>query len=215
MPPTQPHAAVTTPALPSNLIHPLASVTEHLDYPRLFPSPQPPEVELGCGDASFLVQLAQRHPDHNFIGVERLLGRIRKLDRKGRRHGLSNLRGIRLEAAYFLEYLLPPGSVHTLHVYFPDPWPKVRHHHHRLVNDRFPSLAHAALVPGGCVYLRTDDPPYFEQMQAVFAAASGFSAVPTPDDLASLLTDFEREFNAKGKPTLRAAYLKSAGSAGR
>ena len=80
-------------------------------------------MELGCGDASFLVDYARRHPERNFIGVERLLGRLRKLDRKGRRAGLTNLRGVRIESSYFLEYLLPPHSVSALHVYFPDPWP--------------------------------------------------------------------------------------------
>jgi hypothetical protein len=86
--------------------------------------PQPLEVELGCGDASFLVEYARRNPAKNFIGVERLLGRLQKLDRKGRRAGLKNLRGVRIESAYFLQYLLPPHSAQALHIYFPDPWPK-------------------------------------------------------------------------------------------
>jgi tRNA (guanine-N7-)-methyltransferase len=98
------------------------------------------------------------------------LGRLRKLDRKGRRLGLTNLRGVRIECGYFLEYLLPPGSVAALHVYFPDPWPKKKHRHRRLINERFPELARRVLQPGGVVYLRTDDADYFAQMQAVFGA---------------------------------------------
>ena len=140
-----------------------------LTWPIFFPS-QPLEVELGSGDGSFLVEYARRHPGHNFIGVERLLGRIRKLDRKGRRAGFTNLRGVRLECSYFLEYLLPPGSVVALHVYFPDPWPKRRHWVRRLINGRFPILARQALAPGGTVYLRTDDGDYFRQMVTVFDA---------------------------------------------
>src|SRR5689334_15451458 len=93
-----------------NLIYPLPSVVERLELATLFPQSQPLEVELGCGDASFIAEYAARHPDRNFVGVERLLGRIRKLDRKGRRRGLINLRGVRIECAYFLEYLLPPRS---------------------------------------------------------------------------------------------------------
>ena len=69
-------------AVPS-LIHELGSIVEPLDLVALFPARQPLEVELGCGDATFLANYAQLHPDCNFIGVERLLGRIRKLDRKG------------------------------------------------------------------------------------------------------------------------------------
>ncbi|MEI9864135.1 MAG: hypothetical protein WDN00_06205 [Limisphaerales bacterium] len=84
-----------------------------------FQKPQPLEVELGCGDASFLAEYARRNLERNFIGVERLLGRMQKLDRKGRRAGLTNLRGVRIESAYFLQYLLPPNSASALHIYFP------------------------------------------------------------------------------------------------
>jgi tRNA (guanine-N7-)-methyltransferase len=135
-----------------------------------------------------------------------LLGRIRKLDRKGRRLGLANLRGIRIECTYFLRYLLPPGSADVLHVYFPDPWPKKKHRKYRLVNECFPALAQRALKPGGVVHLRTDDADYFEQMQSVFEAAPVFRPLDTPAELSGVLTDFERDFVAEGKATQRASY---------
>lgn len=134
----------------------------------MFAVPRPLEVELGSGDGSFLLAWAAAHPGRNFIGIERLLGRIRKLDRRGRREGLENLRGLRIEAAYALEYLLPPESVEALHVYFPDPWPKRRHHKNRLINEAFPGLAYRVLRAGGVVHLRTDDAAYFERMRVVF-----------------------------------------------
>ncbi len=191
-----------------SLIYALRSIVERIDLRRLFPREQALEVELGSGDGSFLVEYARRHPAHNFIGVERLLGRIRKLDRKGRRAGLTNLGGVRIECSYFLEYLLPPHSAVALHVYFPDPWPKRKHQRHRLLNARFPTLASQALAPGGAVYLRTDDPAYFEQMKGVFAADSRFRPVETPRGLADLITDFEKDFQGRGIQTLRAAYRK-------
>jgi tRNA (guanine-N7-)-methyltransferase len=144
----------------------------------------------------------------NFIGVERLLGRIQKLDRKGRRAGLSNLRGVRIESSYFLQHLLPPLSAAALHIYFPDPWPKKKHRKHRLVVGNFPALAGAALASGGVVYFRTDDADYFTQMIEVFTASGEFQEVETPAELAKLPTDFEREFVARGVQTLRAAYQK-------
>ena len=189
-----------------NLIFALRSIVEPLDLAELFSKPQPLEADLGCGDASFLVEYARRHPERNFIGVERLLGRISKLDRKGRRAGLVNLRGVRIESSYFLQYLLPPHAASALHVYFPDPWPKKRHHKNRLINDSFPALARSALTPGGVVYLRTDNADYFRQMTEVFAADNHFQNVETPVELAELPTDFERDFNSKGIQTLRAAY---------
>jgi tRNA (guanine-N7-)-methyltransferase len=196
--------------LPESLLFQLPSVIEPLGLNALFPKPQPVEVELGCGDASFLVEYACRQPGKNFIGVERLLGRIQKLDKKGRRLNLANLRGIRIESAYFLEYLLPPHRAEAIHIYFPDPWPKKKHRRHRLINESFPVLAHRALAAGGTVFLRTDDVDYFQQMNEAFGAAQKFEKVETPLSLAEITTDFEREFNAQGIPTLRAAYrLKS------
>ncbi len=193
-----------------NLICQLSSILKPFDLAELFPSTQPLEVELGCGDASFLVEYARRHPDRNFIGVERLLGRLRKLDRKGQRTGLTNVCGVQIESSYFLQYLLPSHSVSVLHIYFPDPWPKKKHHKNRLINESFPRLARAALGPGGVVYLRTDDADYFAQMNAVFGAAAGFQKAETPPALLDLLTDFEREFHARGIPTLCAAYRMPA-----
>jgi tRNA (guanine-N7-)-methyltransferase len=193
-------------ALPMSLIYTLPSIVERIDLAQLFPRWQPLEVELGSGDSSFLVEYARQNAGRDFLGVERLLGRIRKLDRKGRRAGLMNLCGVRIESAYFLEYLLPPHSAAALHIYFPDPWPKRKHRRNRLINERFPALARQALAPGGTVYLRTDDQDYVEQMLAVFAADPTFRPVETPSELSSLLTDFEKGFQARGIKTLRAAY---------
>jgi len=195
---------------PDALIHRLASVVERLDWTAVYPVPQPVEVELGSGDGSFLAQYAQLHPERNFLGVERLLGRLRKLERKGRRAGLQNLRGLSLEAGYFVKYLLLPESVQAFHVYFPDPWPKRKHRSRRLVNERFPELARRALAPGGAVYLRTDNAEYFRQMQEVFSAHPGFELVETPPELSAALTDFERDFQGRGIQTLRLAYRRKA-----
>ncbi len=189
-----------------SLLYGLPSILQRIELTNIFPRAQPVEVELGSGDGSFLVEYAAQHPEHNFIGVERLLGRIRKMERKGLRSGLRNLLGVRIESSYFLEYLLPPNSATALHVYFPDPWPKRKHRRHRLINERFPTLAQQALVPGGMVYLRTDDQNYFEQMMEVFAARPPFRPMPTPAELVQLRTDFEKDFEARGIKTLRAAY---------
>jgi tRNA (guanine-N7-)-methyltransferase len=191
-----------------NLNLALSSIVIPLDVQTLFPNQQPLEIELGCGDASFLVEYARRNLDKNFIGVERLLGRLQKLDRKGRRLGLANLRGVRIESTYFLQYLLPAHSASAMHIYFPDPWPKKKHRKFRLINEKFPVLARTALTPEGTVFLRTDDPDYFGQMNEVFQADTNFQAVETPEILAEIKTDFERAFNSKGIPTLRAAFQR-------
>jgi tRNA (guanine-N7-)-methyltransferase len=193
-------------AAPPTLIHALQSILEPIPLAALFVRNAPLDVELGSGDGSFLVAYAAAHPERNFLGVERLLGRLRKTDRKGRRAGLANLRLLRIEAAYFLEYLLPDQSVTALHVYFPDPWPKRKHTKHRLINERFASLAARVLVPGGQVYLRTDHADYFTQMRQVFAGHAGFAAFETPADLAGHYTDFEVAYRTSASPICRAAY---------
>lgn len=200
--------AETVLAPKSSLIYELPSILERLELTKLFTTTQPLEVELGCGDASFLAEYARLNPAVNFLGVERLLGRVRKVDRKGRRLGLANLCGVRIESAYFLEFLLPRHSAQALHIYFPDPWPKKKHRRFRLINERFTALAWQALVPGGIVYLRTDDADYFQQMTEVFGLDKRFRPVETPENLAVVLTDFERGFNAEGIPTRRAAYRR-------
>ena len=192
----------------ATLIYRLVSVTDRLDWRVLFPAEHPVELELGSGDGSFLVRYAALHPEVNFLGVERLLGRLNKIDRKARRAGLTNVRGLRLEAAYLLEYMIPPASLAAVHVYFPDPWPKRRHRANRLINARFTEITSRALMTQGCIYLRTDDADYFAQMQEVFAANPAFRLVETPESLASVRTDFEEEFNGRGIPTLRAAYQR-------
>jgi tRNA (guanine-N7-)-methyltransferase len=183
-----------------------ASYVEKLRVRDLFVTGQPLEVELGAGDGSFLLAWAAQNPSRNFLAVERLLGRLRKAERKIRRAGLTNVRLLRIEAGYFLEYMLPAGSVAALHVYFPDPWPKRKHWRHRLISDHFATVAAATLQPGGVIYLRTDDAPYFRQMTDVFARQKAFTAVPTPPGLEAVPTDFERGFQARGVSTCRAAY---------
>ncbi len=186
-----------------------SDILSRLDFGVLFPGLDGVEVELGSGDGSFLAEYAALNPGRGFLGVERLLGRLRKLERKAQRRALSNLRVLRLEAGYVLHWKLAPGRVSALHVYFPDPWPKRRHWKRRLVNEVFVEEAARILRPGGRVFLRTDNEPYFEQMRDVFGRSAQFVEVDFPTDLAAVVTDFEREFNARGIPTRRVAYQLS------
>ena len=198
-----------------SLLYRPASIVDPMDLTTLFPClgskiPHPLELELGSGDGSFLIDWAASHRDCFFLGIERMRGRLIKIDRKGRKLGLPNVKGMRMESAYLLEYLLPPQCLSAIHIYFPDPWPKRKHEDRRLVNTRFPSLSWRVLEAGGTVYMRTDYAPYFEQMKEVFSANTDFEPVETPQELAAFTTDFERAFLSKGIPTLRAAYRKKA-----
>ncbi|MBA4148701.1 MAG: tRNA (guanosine(46)-N7)-methyltransferase TrmB [Verrucomicrobia bacterium] len=191
---------------PGALIHKFESIVDRLDLAKILPKEQPVELELGAGDGSFFVQYAKLHPEHNFLGLERLLGRLRKIDKKSQRAGLQNVKLVRLEASYFLEYLLPGKSITALHIYFPDPWPKRKHRKNRLVNEQFTELARKVMIPGGVVHLRTDDLDYFEQMNMVFDANPAFEKVETPAVLMEVKTDFERNFHLRGVATQAVSY---------
>ena len=188
------------------LLHTFTSVIEPLRLEELFARQQPTELEVGCGDGAFLLGHSQAHPKRNFVGVERLLGRIRKLDKRGLRAGLENLRLLRFEARYLVEYLLPTGRFEAVHVYFPDPWPKDRHARNRLVNGAFPGHAARLLRPGGVIHLRTDSGPYYTQMQEMFRAHGEFKLEATPVNLKERVTEFEEAFNTNGVPTRHASW---------
>lgn len=196
-------------AQPNSLFYSPDSYIERMNCADMFSTDQPLEVEVGAGDGSFLIQYACAHPELNLIGVERLLGRIRKIDKRGRRDGLTNLRLMRIEANYFVQYMLPKDSVDAFHIYFPDPWPKAKHEKNRLIQMPFLKLLCEVLKTGGHVYLRTDNIEYFAQMLQVFSEAKEFESVETPGELKSVVTDFEAGFNAQGIETNYAAYKLS------
>lgn len=176
----------------------------------LFPGREkaPLQIDLGSGDGAFLLKMAASHPEENFIGVERLLGRIRKTCRKVARAGLCNVRLMRIESLYFLQYLLPPATANVIHVMFPDPWPKKRHHNRRLVQTGFLNAVHVALQAGGELRLTTDDLPYFEHMREVFTPHPGFREEPWTPGPDYPQTDFERFFRGQGQPIYRACLRR-------
>jgi tRNA (guanine-N7-)-methyltransferase len=176
------------PATPAEWLGPLP-VREWFGHPQ-----RPLEVDLGCGKGRFLLARAARHPDANFLGIDRMLKRIRKVDNRARRLDLDNVRLLRMEGYYAVAHLLPPASVRTCYVFFPDPWPKARHEAHRLFNPIFLDALHRALEPGGCVHVATDHAPYFDRLSDVFADDPRFVPVepfvPSEDEQ----TDFERYY---------------------
>lgn len=192
-----------------SLIQPITDAIERLDVAGYFGEAQAIELELGCGDGSFLAKYAVANRDRNFVGVERLKGRLKKIDREGRKAHLGNLALLKIEAAYLLKYLLPPDCFEVLHVYFPDPWPKAKHAKNRLINPDFPAQAARVLKQCGMVYLRTDDLDYFAQMEEVFEGTPLFVREETPAALQAYTTDFELEFNAQGIPTNYAAWRRA------
>lgn len=166
----------------------------------IFPDSAPLEVDLGSGDGSFLLAMAKQFPDRRFLGVERLLGRVRKLCRRSHRDGLTNLKVLRLESIYTVEWLLPPKSISRIHLLFPDPWPKARHHKRRVVQAPFLNAVTKALVPGGEFLFRTDHEEYAEWAREELEAFDALQLIDwLPDDEFYAETDFQRQWAAEGR----------------
>ena len=178
-----------------------------LDLPAIYGRNGPLEVDLGCADGSLLAALAAKNPERNYLGVERLLGRVRTACRKIERAGLTNARIIRFEISYAVERLLPVNSVAAFYVMFPDPWPKRRHAPRRLVTTSFLPSLHRALQPEGTVQIATDDSEYFRQITQVVAQSPGFSVIdgaPSP----AATSKFEKRFEQAGVAIYRLALRK-------
>ena len=132
----------------------------------------PRAVDVGFGKGRFLLEHARRNPDMRILGIERKLRRIRKLDRKASREGLDNIRLLRMEATYAMQYLIPENWIDICYMYFPDPWPKEKHHGNRLMAPAFLDRLERTLTARGVVHFATDHEPYFADVMEVLRADS-------------------------------------------
>jgi len=149
-----------------------------LDFPALLGRSAPVVLEIGSGMGETTAAIAEAQPQTDFIAVEvhgpgvgSLLARIAAAS-------LSNLRIVRHDAAEVLEKMIPDGALAGIHLFFPDPWPKKRHHKRRLVQPAFAALMARKLAPGGYLHAATDWVDYAEHMAAVLGAEPGLETAP-------------------------------------
>ena len=187
------------------VVDPVVHVTD-VTRPLAFDLSRPLEIEVGCGKGQFLVSRAKAHPECDFLGIERMLERVRLFAGKCRRGGVANARVLRLEALYTFHYLLPAHHARTVYVFFPDPWPKRKHHSHRLFGPLFRAALWKRLEVGGRVEFATDHREYFEEVCAGFAADARFEAVEPMPRPREVWTEFETMFREQGLPIHAAAW---------
>lgn len=179
-----------------------------LDLGQIFPRSAPLEVDIGCGDGSFAVAQAERFPERNFLGLEKLAGRVWRGCKKASRLGLTNVRFLRIESSYALQYLLPAGSTEMVHLLFPDPWPKSKHRRRRMVTPEFLALVHRLLVPDGRLRIVTDEKKYFVAISALIAPETFVEIAPSPEEEFPITT-FEKHFLADGAAIHRLVLRKA------
>ena len=163
------------------------------------PGAPPLEIDVGCHKGRFLVEMARMFPTRHFLGIERQKERVERTRRKIAALGQENAAVVCGEGLETLR-AAPASSVAVIHVLFPDPWPKRRHHSRRLVQTRFLDCCRTLLQPGGLLRLVTDDAPYARAMEAAISTAGGFEPVEHPDRDYPL-TEFQSKFLAEGRPT--------------
>lgn len=141
-----------------------------LDLDAVFGRQAPRVLEIGFGNGDALLELAQRQPDNDFIGIEVHRPGVGSLLRRAAAAGVVNLRVSTDDAVEVLRDLIPPASLAAVHLFFPDPWPKKRHHKRRIVQAEFVALVADRLIDGGRFHLATDWEPYAEWMREVLTA---------------------------------------------
>jgi tRNA (guanine-N7-)-methyltransferase len=168
-----------------------------LDLPQQFNNIQPVTLEIGFGNGETLRQLASRHPEQNFLGVEVHSPGVGHLMLQLAEHEIQNVRILKADAMELLRHHIESGSLSRVLLYFPDPWQKRKHHKRRIVQSEFARLVHSALIPGGVLHMATDWHDYAMQMMSVLSAHPGYinragenNFSPRPDSRP--LTKFEQ-----------------------
>ncbi|HEX4055963.1 MAG TPA: tRNA (guanosine(46)-N7)-methyltransferase TrmB [Tepidisphaeraceae bacterium] len=180
------------------------SLARPIDWKKLFGNDHPVELEIGMGKGTFLADQAKARPDTNFFGIEYARWFWRYASDRLRRGGCLNTRTVRAEAGYFCEEFVAGGSLSVVHIYFPDPWPKKRHHKRRLIQPGFLSEIRRVLNPKGQLRIVTDHKDYFRQIQEVVGGSGmeviEYDRVGSAGDGEFAGTNFERKYRREGRP---------------
>lgn len=169
-----------------------------VDYAQLFGRDAPCYLEIGFGTGQSLLALAKNMPEKNFIGVETHKPGVGALLLGVEQENLSNIRLYNQDAVDVLEKCIPPASLDGAQLFFPDPWPKRRHHERRLIQPAFVRLLGDKLKPGGILYLATDWEDYAKHMMQVLSAepalynTAGEGQFATRSPHRPIVTKFER-----------------------
>lgn len=184
-----------------------ASLLAPLELESVFRRIAPIEVDLGCGDGSFLTALAEAHPERDFVGVEQMPGRVRAACRKIGNRQLSNARVLQMEVSRAVN-LLPRDSVDVFYLMFPDPWPKRRHLRRRVVTPEFLRSIERVLRTNGTFQIKTDQADYLGAVERLVREVPQFGVSSETDAPPLPATTFEERFLASGAEIHRLVLRK-------
>jgi len=164
-------------------IHGIPVTDAKLDLPAVFPDAKKIIMEIGFGMGEATAIIAMSSPDNGYLAVDLHPPGIGKLLSRIQEQKITNIKVIEDDVHVVLPYMIEDESLDGVHLYFPDPWPKVKHHKRRIVNSGFLELVASKLKPGGYFHLATDWVPYAESMENVFKSSTQFSGgvIDKPD----------------------------------
>jgi tRNA (guanine-N7-)-methyltransferase len=161
---------------------------------RILPPSREFVCEIGCGHGHFLTAYAQARPERVCVGLDLVSDRIARANKKRERARLGHLHFIRADARLFMEVLPPAARIADLYILFPDPWPKLRHHKHRIIQSELLEVAAGKMAPGARMFFRTDYEPYFADARETIAGHPRWRVVEEPWDF-----EFETVFQSRAE----------------
>jgi len=184
-----------------------------IDFAQLFGNDHPVEIEIGIGKGTFITEQAKARPEVNFLGIEWARWFWRYSSDRLRRNKCQNARTVRAEATYFLTEFVPAESISVLHIYFPDPWPKKRHHKRRLIQEKFMPVVQRVLKSQGRLQVVTDYAEYYEQIEQVIRSSQlevvDYNRPGSAGEGEFVGTNFERKYKREGRPFYAIAATKT------
>jgi tRNA (guanine-N7-)-methyltransferase len=183
------------------------------DPAALFGRTAPLEVEVGSGKGLFLQTAATNHPDHNFLGIEVAGKYSRFTAARLAKRSLTNAIAVQGDGLRLFREMIPSDALAAVHVYFPDPWWKKRHHKRRVLNEPFLRDVHRTLIVGGKLHFWTDVKEYFDATLELIAAMKCFTgplavAEKVSEHSLDFRTHFERRTRLKEEPVYRSEFVK-------
>jgi tRNA (guanine-N7-)-methyltransferase len=155
-------------------IHGIPVENKKIDLKEIFPSAEKIIMEIGFGMGEATALMAVQSPQNAYIAVDLHPPGIGKLLSRIQEQGITNIKVIEEDVHVVLPYMIEDASLDGVHLYFPDPWPKVKHHKRRILTPAFLELIAAKLKPGGYIHCATDWVPYADSMRSVFSQSQKF-----------------------------------------